>query len=594
MKIKNIIISSMVMATAVLTLGSCNDFLTIYPTDKTIGPDFWKTKADVQEMVSGAYQAMAAGGIQERAIVWGSFRSDELEKTNGYSNHDLENISAANLLPSNGLNSWGDFYGVINRCNIVLNHVNGVMESDPQFTQGDCDEVCAQMKALRSLCYFYLVRAFRDVPYTKKSYESDEDVEALPQMAPDSVLQYCIEDLQWAEHYILKTGAYGRNDSRNWGYFTRDAVWALLSDIYLWRAAMTHSQSDYDMCIQYADKVINSKDAYYRQYHNDRVTGVDKEDKFHLIEGWRAFGSIFASGESDESILEWLYDGEYISNTKLENYYLKIAENNTTCMVQGTSIFQKTGNAASQYAYLNTHDYRFWDNACLVNSSTALQFPVRKYANRSSISYYEQRTTLPTEGATKLSGIGDYNKYAQNWIVYRLTDVMLMKAEAMVATAASDSDEVKLRGAYELVKAVNKRSWIEPRNRFSTDDMTADSLTYGTNKGKANMERLVMAERLRELCFEGKRWFDLVRYSYRHMEGVDIHRTLASQTTWPRIHDDMMKLVVRKYESGGQAVIYKLKTEPYLYFPILLSETKVNPNLIQNPVYEEEETISKN
>ena len=119
MKIKNIIISSMVMATAVLTLGSCNDFLTIYPTDKTIGPDFWKTKADVQEMVSGAYQAMAAGGIQERAIVWGSFRSDELEKTNGYSNHDLENISAANLLPSNGLNSWGDFYGVINRCNIV-------------------------------------------------------------------------------------------------------------------------------------------------------------------------------------------------------------------------------------------------------------------------------------------------------------------------------------------------------------------------------------------------------------------------------------------------------------------------------------------
>jgi hypothetical protein len=69
---------------------------------------------------------------------------------------------------------------------------------------------------------------------------------------------------------------------------------------------------------------------------------------------------------------------------------------------------------------------------------------------------------------------------------------------------------------------------------------------------------------------------------------------LAQQTSWPRIYDDMMKLVVRKYESGGQAVIYKLKTEPYLYFPILLSETKVNPNLIQNPVYEEEETISKN
>lgn len=584
----------MTMAAAVLTLGSCNDFLTIYPTDKTIGPDFWKTKADVQAMVTGAYQAMTWGGIQERAIVWGSYRSDELEKTSGYSNHDLENISAANLLPSNSLNSWNDFYGVINRCNIVLNHVNGVMESDPQFTQGDCDEVCAQMRSLRSLCYFYLVRAFRDVPYTRKSYESDEDVEPMPQMAPDSVLQYCIEDLQWAERYIMKTGAYGRSDERNWGYFTRDAVWALLSDIYLWRAAMTHSQSDYDLCIQYADKVINSKDAYYRQYHVDRVGTTDKEDIYHLTEGSMAFGDLFVMGKSEESILEWLYDGEYISNTKLENYYLKVKENDATSMVQGTSIFSKTGNASSNYAYLNTHDYRFWDNACLVNSPTALQFPVRKYANRQAISYYAGRNTLPTEGDTKLSGIGDYNKYAQNWIVYRLTDVMLMKAEAMVATAASDSDEVKLRGAYELVKAVNKRSWIEPRQRFSTDETTADSLSYGTNKGRANMERLVMAERLRELCFEGKRWFDLVRYSYRHMEGVDIHRTLAQQTSWPRIYDDMMRLVVRKYESGGQAVIYKLKTEPYLYFPIQLSETKVNPLLIQNPVYEEEETISKN
>ena len=72
----------------------------------------------------------------------------------------------------------------------------------------------------------------------------------------------------------------------------------------------------------------------------------------------------------------------------------------------------------------------------------------------------------------------------------------------------------------------------------------------------ANMERLVMAERLRELCFEGKRWFDLVRYSYRHMEGVDIHRTLAQQTSWPRIYDDMMRLVVRKYHRAESAHAY--------------------------------------
>jgi hypothetical protein len=56
-----------------------------------------------------------------------------------------------------------------------------------------------------------------------------------------------------------------------------------------------------------------------------------------------------------------------------------------------------------------------------------------------------------------------------------------------------------------------------------------------------------------------------------------------------------LELVARKYDSnGGSAVSYKMKSEPYLYWPILLSETKVNSTLKQNPVYQQEETIKKN
>ena len=53
------------------------------------------------------------------------------------------------------------------------------MSEDPEFTEGDYEVVKAQMLALRSLCYFYLVRAFRDVPYTSRSYEDDSQVEAV-------------------------------------------------------------------------------------------------------------------------------------------------------------------------------------------------------------------------------------------------------------------------------------------------------------------------------------------------------------------------------------------------------------------------------
>jgi hypothetical protein len=56
----------------------------------------------------------------------------------------------------------------------------------------------------------------------------------------------------------------------------------------------------------------------------------------------------------------------------------------------------------------------------------------------------------------------------------------------------------------------------------------------------------------------------------------------------------MIRLITRKYLSGGEAVSAKMKTEPYLYWPVLESEIRVNKNLQQNPVYELDKTTSKN
>ena len=55
-------------------------------------------------------------------------------------------------------------------------------------------------------------------------------------------------------------------------------------------------------------------------------------------------------------------------------------------------------------------------------------------------------------------------------------------------------------------------------------------------------------------------------------------------------------MVIRKYGSGGEgdAVSYKMKSEPFLYWPIQESETKVNTLLRQNPVFIQEKSTSKN
>lgn len=587
--IKKNVVKGLLCCGAIAVLTSCNDFLTIYPTDRIVGDNFWKTKSDVDQMVDGCYLSMLSYSIQERAIMWGAFRSDELVKLEDYNDNTLDNINAVNLLPTNRYNDWSAFYKVINNCNIVLNHIDEVMEEDPEFTLGNSQVVRAQMLALRSLCYFYLVRAFHDVPYTTHSFEDDSQVEPIEQSSPEVVLQNCLNDLEEASQIIMQSGAYGRFDWRNWGYFTRDAVYALMADIYLWRAAMTHSNSDYQQVITYSDYVIKAKDDYYKLYQERELT-EQEEDIYHLEEGNIAFYTIFNSnqGNSHESILEWQYNGRDNSNQALENYYYQSGNENAysrTGILMASSIFNSVATDANtdqaQKLYLSKNDYRFWNNVYDANNDEAEQLNIRKMVDNSGTVIEVTNNVGPSKSNSR-----DFKEFRQNWIVYRLTDVMLMKAEALVETAASDSDKVTLKNAFNLVQAVNKRSMYKNAK---------DTLKFEDFKTKLDFELLVLAERERELCFEGKRWFDLMRYCYRHMEGVNISQRLADTTTWPELYQPMLTFIIRKYsDNGGDAISYKMKTEPYLYWPIQESEIKVNKLLKQNPVFYQEKTTSKN
>jgi hypothetical protein len=412
MKINNIFRKTIVMGVMGMTLCSCEDFLTITPTDKTVLEDYWKTKSDVDAMVTGAYKDMIGFSVQQRAIVWGAFRSDELTLPTGISGDmttSLKNINSVNLLPSNGFCSWGDYYSVINDCNIVLKHAPAVMALDPEFTEGDYESARAQMLALRSLCYFYLVRAFRDVPYSAESYEADNQNMIIPQSAPDSVLAKCINDLETAEPNCLKSGAYGSTSWKNKGYITRDAIDAILADIYLWRGSMTHSSSDYQKCVEYCDKVIASKIAYDKSIASTDVTEEESETKkYPLADGMTAFPYIYTTGNSEESILEWQYDGTNNSNEGLEQMYYEYKKSAAHGYTVASQIFNSidanANNENGSKVYCSKNDYRYWNNCYDVNDAEQTELDIRKMVDNSL-------TTVSTESTG-----GNFKEFKQSRI----------------------------------------------------------------------------------------------------------------------------------------------------------------------------------
>lgn len=557
---------------ASLLACSCVDTV-ILPDDKTVDEDFWQTKGDVSLIVNGAYHAMISNDVLSRLIVWGDFRSDELIRESSISNSDatamaLTEIEAGNISTTNAFSNWSSLYSVINYCNIVIEKSEAVMSIDPSYTEGDYHSDRSQMLALRALAHFYLVRTFRDIPYADKAFMNSSQELNLPQSAPDSVLTACLSDLEEAEKHAIAPDAY--TNWRRTGWFNRDGIRALMADIYLWRGSVKHDAGDYQKCVDYCNLIIESKKNQHQAGQlNTEVTEYPLED------GLTAYQELFTRQNAEESILELQCDGRYNSNTGLCQMLYKYRNNTSTTGYVKASPTMSSNTVYPKYS----NDLRYWQNVYNPVPGSPDMTDVRKMIATNN------RTQLSAE---KRDGSRAYNNFAQNYIIYRLSDIMLMKAEALTQLAADDKD-ISLRQAFNLVQAVYNRSLSNK----------GDSLTWGsTGYSKSAMEELVLQERLRELCFEGKRWYDLLRYNYRHVEGIDYSTTLFRQAEqggqFVQNYKQMLNLMIRKYTSGGASVAAKLRTEPYLYMPILQSEMDVCPLLVQNPVYESSKQFEKN
>jgi len=515
---KRIIYRSVLILTLVLSC-SCNKYLTLYPQNGTIRQQFWQNKEQVLSAVIGIYSSLIQGtpnsagnnnGDRQMAdflFKWGELRADNTTYGPIVLGDDL-NVLDGNILPTNTDVQWYSLYRTINLCNTVLLYAPAVPSIDPTLTTTQLNAYMAEALAIRSLMYFYLVRTFGDVPLKLTPTSTDNDLTQLAKTPQADIIKQILSDLTTAESNSVKN--YDINGVKNIPYNKGRVTTFMINALQADIYLWTY---DYTNCITACNKVINS-------------------GQFGLVAGnSNFFNAVYSNGNSSESIFEFQYDG---STTQVNPFYQMF--NIGSGIVGGTLAAQ-------------------------INVRGAL-FPV----DQNNAHNEDVRAAIAANGGTGAIAkwIGTPNSSAllsattsfRHWIVYRYAEILLFKAEAEAYTGAGAD-------ALNLVLSIQNRAnaIIDPQL----------SLPLPSASDADGVAGYVLDERDREFVFEGKRWYDLVRYARRNFP-----------TTLHILTDP---IAVNALPSLQQILVTKYKDPNSLFLPIYYTEINLDPNLVQNPYY---------
>lgn len=597
---KNIFKATSLLAVMSLSLASCNDWLTVHPQTQIVEENFWEDKNDLEGVRYAAYKNMA--GQVEKMIIWGDLRSDvyrlNTQQSSKQGNRDnFRNIIQANIDTTWSYYDWSGMYSTIGYCNKVIQHGEEVLEKDKQFTASEWRQMKAEMVTMRALSYFYLVRAFKSIPYTTKVVNSDTEVEYFPQLPVLDVMDSLITDVE-------SVAGQARNrfvdKQETKGMITNAAIYALLSDMYLWRASMRQGRSaadstitqamvidDYQKCILNSELSISklkeqfdedmkgnigaSRENYMSWagaplFNGKSIDFMYKNDVDEANRGYvnlNAYREIFNNGNSYESIFELQFSS---SDSR---------KNETVNSMWGSS---EGTHLVTTFSSDNKTDMRYWFSGWknIGGALTAADYYCLKWNNPLVVF----RSGIGTEQA-EIAMIGSTDDY-NNWIVYRLSDVLLQNAEAraclvQLGVDAADNKTV----CQQILRMINRRWWVDVVNGGEAANDVATKKDYdidATVNGNDAYIKHVMDTRKIEFVGEGKRWFDLVRYAERLSDSDE------SEAGMRDMYDTFMNII-----TGYETARNRCENLWGLYSPIYYMECKAyragGSNITQNPVW---------
>lgn len=246
--------------------SSCEDMLES-DSKFVIYDDHLKTPADTANSLVGIIYKLQA--IAERTHLLGEVRGD-LVSVKNTADQDLLQMANFTIDDDNVYNNPRDYYAVINNCNYYLAHadMNAVNTSAEKIFWREY----VQVKAIRAWTYLQLALNYGSVQfYTEPILTEADAAKDYPRKNLQEICDFFIEDLTSDPNYSTTEfpmlHSVGNLLMGNC-FFPVDVV---LGDMYLWRASLTGSQSDYRMAAKrYASWIYRrgGVGAYNKSYYN--------------------------------------------------------------------------------------------------------------------------------------------------------------------------------------------------------------------------------------------------------------------------------------------------------------------------------------
>ena len=502
-----------------LTLTSCNDFLDYKPT-AVVDED--KAFSDPESMVNSAYAMLGDCWYQFPFNLWpyGDVTSDDcLKGGSGVNDTDYHPFEVwTNLTSTIGPldELWYRLYAAVSRCNRAL--VSLEKNGNDKLGEATTRERIAEVKFLRAHFYYKLITVFRKIPWideevfkTNAQEQTHNDAFTYEQLFDKIIADFKLAYDALPE--IQKEG--GRvNKIAAASYLAKCYLQLAWGDGYEKTTGISHIKADYmQKVVDYTDVVSKSRYGYLEDYGDIFLPEYknSKESIFSIqCSDYKDDNTTFGRGNWSNTLNGcwgiWSCGWDFhkpsqnlVDAFKTRNGLPEFDDFDKTPAhpVNGQPNTQKWDPRLFHTVGMPTFPYKYEKEYTLTKDNSR---------NPSAYGYYTSLKEVPQRSKGETYN-NPWQAFAMNEYMFRYTDVMLMRAEALIETG-------RLADAKAIINAIRQRAAnsVNKHIAYAADQCEIALYPDSYFQDKATARKCLRWERRLELAMEHERFFDLRRW----------------------------------------------------------------------------------